>query len=149
MATLILDDFIPYRLSYTSNLVSELIADSYSALFGLTIPEWRIVAVVAEAAGVNQHTIGRRTRMDKVTVSRAVIGLAHRGLIERRPSPVDRRSQLLSLSTAGVSLHRQVAPKALELERRIFASFDGARLAEFVRSLRAIDDAVLSVMDTA
>jgi len=36
-----LDAFIPYLLSVTSNVVSDAIAGSYQALFGLTIPEWR------------------------------------------------------------------------------------------------------------
>ncbi len=43
-----LDAFVPFRLSYTSNLVSDRIAKTYEALFGLSIPEWRLVAVIAE-----------------------------------------------------------------------------------------------------
>ena len=42
-----LDAFLPYRLSFTSNLVSDTIARTYAALFDLSIPEWRVVAVVA------------------------------------------------------------------------------------------------------
>ena len=71
-----LDAFIPYRLSVTSNLVSETIASAYQALFGLSIPEWRLIAVIAEDEGATQQQVGRRTRMDKVTVSRATIALA-------------------------------------------------------------------------
>ena len=66
-----LDEFLPYRLSFTSNLVSETIARAYQALFGLTIPEWRLVAVIAEHDGISQQAIGLRTRMDKVTFTRA------------------------------------------------------------------------------
>ena len=51
MPGLVLDDFIPYRLSVTSNLVSDGIARTYEALFGLTIAEWRLVAVIAEGQG--------------------------------------------------------------------------------------------------
>ena len=73
--SLVLADFIPYRLSVTSNLVSDSIARTYEALFGLTIPEWRLIAVIAETGGITQQAIGRATRMDKVTVSRAAIAL--------------------------------------------------------------------------
>jgi DNA-binding MarR family transcriptional regulator len=76
---LALDDFIPYRLSVTSNLVSDSIARTYESLFGLTIPEWRLVAVIAETGGVTQQAIGAKTLMDKVTVSRAAIALVDRG----------------------------------------------------------------------
>ena len=43
--------FLPYRLSIASNVVSDAIATTYHALFGLRIPEWRLVAVIAEATG--------------------------------------------------------------------------------------------------
>ena len=54
-----LDAFLPFRLSFTSNLVSERVAGTYRALFDLSIPEWRLVAVIAEGE-VNQLTAARR-----------------------------------------------------------------------------------------
>ncbi|MGI4730634.1 MAG: MarR family winged helix-turn-helix transcriptional regulator [Janthinobacterium lividum] len=140
LPTLLLDEFIPFRLSFTSNLVSERVARTYEALFGLSIPEWRIVAVVAEAGGVTQAAIGTRTRMDKVTVSRAAIGLVERGLLARARNPGDGRSHLLDLSPAGRDLYAQVAPKALELERRIFDRLDPVEVERFVATLRRIDE---------
>ena len=137
-----LDRFLPYLLSVTSNRVSERIARTYDALFGLTIPEWRLIAVIAEAPGITQADIGERTRMDKVTVSRAAIALASRGLLERAPNAADRRSRHLSLSGAGRTLYEQVAPKALELEARLFARFDAAELRQLTDMLRRIDAAV-------
>jgi DNA-binding MarR family transcriptional regulator len=142
---LMLDDFLPFRLSFTSNLVSDRIARAYQALFGLTIPEWRLVTVIAESDGITQQAIGAKTRMDKVTVSRAAIALVERGLIERAPNAGDRRSHLLRLTAAGHALYEQVAPKALELERRIFGGFDPARVATFVAMLREIDAVALAV----
>jgi DNA-binding MarR family transcriptional regulator len=144
-AALTLDDFLPFRLSFTSNLVSDRIARAYQALFGLTIPEWRLVTVIAEGDGITQQAIGAKTRMDKVTVSRAAIALVERGLIERAPNAGDRRSHLLRLTAAGQALYEQVAPKALELERRIFGGFDPSRVAAFVAMLREIDAVALAV----
>lgn len=138
-----LDEFLPYRLSYTSNLVSDRVAGTYMSLFDLRIPEWRVIAVVAEQDGVSQQEIGLRTRMDKVTVSRAAIALTARGLLDRVANPEDRRSHLLVLSVSGRQLYADVAPKALELERRIFASFDPAELAAFTATLRRIDAILL------
>ena len=144
MAALVLDDFIPYRLSVTSNLVSDAIARTYEALFGLSIPEWRVIAVAAEHDGVTQAAIGARTRMDKVTVSRAAIALAGRGLLARTAHD-DRRSHGLALTDAGRELYAQVAPKALELERRIFSGFDADEVARFVATLRRVEAAVLAL----
>lgn len=134
-----LDDFVPYRLSYTSNLVSEAIARTYESLFGLTIPEWRLVAVIAEHDGISQAAICTRTGMDKVTVSRAAIALTARSLVARRPSPTDRRSHDLALTGEGRTLYAQVAPKALELEKQIFGGLGAEDLRAFVATLRRID----------
>ena len=144
MADLVLDDFIPYRLSVTSNLVSDAIARTYEALFGLSIPEWRIIAVVAEEGGVTQAAIGGRTRMDKVTVSRAAIALVGRGLLARE-GHADRRSHGLALSDAGRELYAQVAPKALELERRVFDGFSRDEIARFVAMLRRVEAVTLAL----
>jgi DNA-binding MarR family transcriptional regulator len=144
---LILDRFLPYRLSYTSNLVSDAIADTYKALFGLSIPEWRLVALIAEREGITQQEIGSLSRMDKVTVSRAAIALTDRGLIERQPNPADKRSQLLALSEAGRDLYAAVAPKALEMEHAVFGRFSQTELEAFAAMLRRIDAAVLEAAD--
>ncbi|QTH24234.1 winged helix-turn-helix transcriptional regulator [Rhizorhabdus wittichii] len=142
---LILDRFIPYRLSVTSNVVSDVISTAYEALFGLSIPEWRIVAVVAEQDGITQQGVCIATRMDKVTVSRATIALVDRGLITRAPNRADRRSRLLALSEAGRRLYADVAPKAIEFEERIFSIFPAGELDRFMAMLRAIEERALEV----
>lgn len=142
---LILDRFIPYRLSVTSNVVSDVISTAYEALFGLSIPEWRIVAVVAEQDGITQQGVCTATRMDKVTVSRATIALVDRGLITRAPNRADRRSRLLALSEAGRRLYADVAPKAIEFEERIFSIFPAEELDRFMAMLRAIEERALEV----
>jgi DNA-binding MarR family transcriptional regulator len=142
---LVLDEFLPYRLSYTANLVSETVARAYKALFGLTIPEWRLIAHTAASgrAGVTQQDIVGLTRMDKVAVSRAAIALANRGLIRRKPNAADKRSQLLALTPAGRQLYAQIAPKALELEQAIFGGFSDEERRALKAILRQVDEATL------
>jgi DNA-binding MarR family transcriptional regulator len=137
-----LDDFLPYRLAYTSNLVSEAVARTYKALFGLTIPEWRLVAHVAERGGATQQEVVVRSRMDKVTVSRAAIALTRRGLISRQPHASDRRSQVMMLTAAGERLYGEIAPKALELEASIFGGFAPAERRALLAVLDRIEGAV-------
>lgn len=139
MPSLKLDEFMPYRLSVTSNRVSSAIASEYQALFGLRIPEWRLIAVIAEGDGMTQQALGMATRMDKVTVSRAATALVDRGLVQRRPNPDDQRSHLLSLTGAGQLLYESVAPKALEMEARIFAGFSTQEIAVFRAMLERLE----------
>lgn len=139
-----LDEFLPYRLSFTSNLVSGTIARAYEALFGLRIPEWRLIAVIAEAGQATQQAIGARTRMDKVTVSRAAAALVERGVLTRQANDADKRSHLLALTEEGRALHARIAPMALEWEARIFGEFTSEELAVLMRLLRRIDAATLA-----
>lgn len=147
MTGLKLDQFLPYRLSIASNRVSAAIASAYQALFGLKIPEWRLIAIIAEHDGITQQALGVATRMDKVTVSRAAIALVDRGLLDRRGNPEDRRSHLLDLTDAGRDLYAVVAPKALDLESRIFSQFPADDVARFMEMLRRVE-AVTLALDT-
>jgi DNA-binding MarR family transcriptional regulator len=50
----------------------------------------------------------RHVLLSQPALSRLVDRLAARGLVERKPDPADGRSVLLSLTTAGLALQRQV-----------------------------------------
>jgi DNA-binding MarR family transcriptional regulator len=142
-----LDSYLPYRLSVASNAVSRLIARAYEDRFGLTIPQWRLIAVLAEDGPLTQQAIGARTVMDKVTVSRATQGLVKRRLVQRAPHDADGRSHHLVLSKAGERLYGEVAPVALEYEARLLQEFAPAAVEELKRILRHLESAaeVLSV----
>ncbi len=141
MTHLKLDKFLPYRLSIASNRVSGAVATAYQTLFALKIPEWRLIAVIAEGQAMTQQALGVATQMDKVTVSRAAIALVDRGLVVRAANPDDQRSHLLSLSAEGQALYESVAPKALALEAAVFGGFSGEEMAQFAAMLERIEAA--------
>jgi len=126
LAPLRLDSYLPYRLSVASNAVSRLIARAYEDRFGLTIPQWRLMTVLAEDGPLTQQAIGARTVMDKVSVSRATQGLVKRRLVQRAPHNADGRSHHVMLSKAGARLYEEIAPVALEYEARLLQHFDPA-----------------------
>lgn len=116
-----LDAYLPYRLSVASNAVSGLIARAYEDRFGLTVPQWRLLCVLAEDGPLTQARIVARTVMDKVTVSRAAQGLAKRRLVVRSQNRSDARSHVLALTTEGRRLHSEIAPLALAYEAALIA----------------------------
>jgi DNA-binding MarR family transcriptional regulator len=136
-----LDGYLPYRLSVASNAVSRLIARAYEDRFGLTIPQWRIIAVLAEQGPLTQLAISARTVMDKVAVSRATQSLANRKLVQRVPHDVDGRSHRLALSEAGTRLYGEVAPVALEYEARLLRHFDPAAVEHLKQILLRLESA--------
>ncbi len=113
---LILEDFLPYRLSILSNTVSSTIATAYNKRFGLSIPEWRVIAVLGRFPGLSAVEVAERTLMDKVAVSRAVTKLINSGRVDRQIADADRRRSILRLSAEGRQVHDEIAPLALKFE---------------------------------
>jgi DNA-binding MarR family transcriptional regulator len=144
-AGLTLDDYLPYRLSVAANAVSDLIADAYRARFGLTIPQWRLVAVLGEDGPSAQQALCARTRMDKVTVSRAAAALTERGLVSRSPNATDGRSHRLGLTGDGRALYADVAPSALAYEARLLEAFSPVELRAVHSLLRRLERAATAL----
>ncbi len=141
VSTLTLDRFIPYRLSVASNAVSSRISQVYRKRFGLKIPEWRIIAILAEHARLTPQALGEATRMDKITVSRAAAAIAERGLIATEHNPQDGRSHFLSLTADGRSLYDEIVPEARAMEKRLFADFTHEELEKLERLLMRVEAA--------
>jgi len=131
--------FLPYRLSVLSNIISSTIAAGYSSQFDLSIPQWRVLAVLALEPGLSAAEVASRTAMDKVAVSRAVAQLLRAGRIERNFSKLDRRRSELRLSMCGAAVYREVVPLAQRYEAALLQSLqpdESAALDELLETLR-------------
>ncbi|MGQ3177250.1 MAG: MarR family winged helix-turn-helix transcriptional regulator, partial [Blastomonas fulva] len=103
-----LAEFMPYRISITSNAISDLIAREYRSRFGLKIAEWRVMAVLGDVGEATQRELVAATRMDKVAVNRATKALGERALIQRAPNMSDGRSHHLALTDTGRALYAEI-----------------------------------------
>jgi DNA-binding MarR family transcriptional regulator len=121
-----LDQFIPFRLSVLSNVVSMNIARAYAREFDLSIPEWRVLAVLARYPDLSAVEVADRTAMDKVAVSRAVQSLLKARRLARTYDQGDRRRSMLRLSASGRSVYTRVAPLALAYEKKLLATLSAA-----------------------
>jgi DNA-binding MarR family transcriptional regulator len=133
-----LENFLPYRLSVLSNTVSGAIAAAYFAHFGLSIPEWRVMAVLAANPGLSAAEVTARTAMDKVAVSRAVATLLAAGRLRRTTVKADRRRTHLELTPSGTRVYGQVVPVALNYERHLIAPLSARDRATLDRLLRIL-----------
>jgi len=116
-----LERFLPYRLSVLTNTVSRAIADIYERRFALSVTEWRVMAVLGRFDGLSAREVAERTAMDKVAVSRALSRLICAGRVRRLVADHDKRQSVLRLSAKGWKVYDEVAPLALEHERRLLA----------------------------
>ena len=128
---LILEEFLPYRLSVLSHTVSTNIARVYDKRFDLSIPEWRVIAILGRFPGLSAVEVAERTMMDKVAVSRAVTKLIKNGRIDREFADADRRRSILNLSEEGKRVHDEIAPLALQFERDLLHGLSDEEIQTF------------------
>lgn len=136
-----LEDFLPYRLSVLSNRISNKIARTYEERFGLSVTEWRVIAIVGRYPGTTATGVAESAAMDKVAVSRAVGRLIDAGRLERRDNHDDRRAKCLYLSAEGQSIHDAIVPAAKAFERDLLEALDADERRRFLRSLERLADA--------
>ena len=60
-----LENFMPYRLAVLSNTVSTTVARAYDKRFSVSIPEWRVIAVLGRFPGLSAVEVAERTLMDR------------------------------------------------------------------------------------
>jgi DNA-binding MarR family transcriptional regulator len=107
-----LSSFLPYQLAVASSRISREFSERYKREFGLSIPEWRVLAHLAQSDAVSVREIHERVDMDKSKVSRAAARLESSGLIEKRENPEDRRLLDMRLTAKGRDLIARIVPIA-------------------------------------
>ena len=134
-STLNLRQFLPYQLSIVTNRISASFARLYSERFNLTIPEWRVMAVLGQQPGLSADEVCSETEMEKVPVSRAVSKLLDKGLLIRKFSGRDRRRSILCLSETGYGMYAQIVPLALAYEAELKAVLTAEEQSQLERLL--------------
>jgi DNA-binding MarR family transcriptional regulator len=114
--------FLPYQLTTIATRVSNDFAEIYQAKYGLNIPQWRVLANLAQYGQSNARDLCAQANMDKSTVSRAVNALINKALIYSKPNEHDKRAVLLMLSEDGQRLYAQIAPDALAWESQLLSA---------------------------
>ncbi|MFV2033687.1 MAG: MarR family winged helix-turn-helix transcriptional regulator [Halocynthiibacter sp.] len=134
MSDFILDEFLPYQLAVAASRISRAYARIYQQKFGITIPEWRVVAHLSQAGAVSVREIHARVDMDKSKVSRAAGRLEAAGYVTKRVNDIDRRLVELALTDRGLEMIKQLTPIAKRFEADILAQL-GERSGEFQATL--------------
>lgn len=119
-----LEDFLPYQLSYLTNLVSQDLAKLYTQQFGIVHTEWRVMAVLGISSGVSAAHVAEKTAMDKVAVSRAINNMIKDKLVTRKFADDDKRRSELTLSADGKKMYQKIVPLVQKYEKDLLAQLD-------------------------
>ncbi|MDP5054039.1 MAG: MarR family winged helix-turn-helix transcriptional regulator [Congregibacter sp.] len=116
-----LGEFLPYRFDRLAKHISVSLAHVYRCRFAVSVPQWRVLALLHQTPQMSAKEIAAQGNLDKVMVSRAVSGLEDRGLLKRQVRRDDARVNELCLTPAGTRLFEAIAPLALHWEHDFLA----------------------------
>lgn len=121
---LLLENFLPYRLSFLTNIISQKLASLYSKQYNLTPQEWKVMANLMRHPDISAAEVGEKTALDKVAISRAVRGLCDKDMVNRTISDQDRRRSVLNLTEQGKNIYHQIEPLVIDYENHLLEVLD-------------------------
>jgi DNA-binding MarR family transcriptional regulator len=124
------EDFLTFRLTRLSNALRTNLTKRYLEEFNLSLPEWRLLALVARFAPLRFSEVTARSSMDKGQVSRTLRVMEKRGLtklkvirgsraIEALAAPV-----MVSITAKGRALYKAVLPVARRRQADMLLTLD-------------------------
>ncbi|WP_203073887.1 MarR family winged helix-turn-helix transcriptional regulator [Falsiroseomonas ponticola] len=131
-------DLLSYRIHRLANALSRGAALRYRQEFGVSLMEWRILALLGGFAPLTLRDLARESGLDKAQASRAVKALVARGLVERESGPSDGREVALRLSAEGQRVQDGLMRAAREREAAFRAALPPGSLAMLEEAIRLL-----------
>jgi DNA-binding MarR family transcriptional regulator len=122
-----IDEFLTFRLTRLANALRTNLTKRYLEEFDLSIPEWRLLALVTRFSPVRFSELTSRSSMDKGQVSRTLQVMTKRGLIKMkvvkqrgsRSAAALAAPVIVSVAPKGKAMYRQVLPVARQRQAEI------------------------------
>ena len=140
-------DLLSSRFLRLSNTLGLYASRRYREEFGISLPEWRVLSIIASSEPTTARDVSRILATDKGWVGTTAESLRRRGLVAGAPDRNDGRRMLLSLTPAGRKLHEAVLAVARWRQRRLLRCLPeggGEQLIEYLDLLQAEADAMLA-----
>jgi DNA-binding MarR family transcriptional regulator len=128
-------DQLSYRVHMVANLLSRGAELRYRREFGVSLWEWRSVALLGAAEPQSLGDLARAAGIDKSQMSRVVSGLAKRKLVMRDANDADGRGVHLRLSKSGRKLYEGLIRAAAERDAAIRNCLSANEKTVFERAL--------------
>jgi DNA-binding MarR family transcriptional regulator len=138
---LALESFLPYRLNRLADAVSREFSRIYRDRYGLTRPEWRLLATLGQYGTMTATAVGAHSAMHKTKVSRAVAALERRRWLARSADTGDRRVEQLTLTAEGLRIYSEMVPIAKAFEAALLERMCEADQTAVAKGLAALETA--------
>ncbi len=109
--------------------------------YGLNEQQWRVLRALSNSDDpLSVGELADRTLLLGPSLSRILIRLDEKGWIKRKTDRTDARRAFISITRAGTTLVRKVAPHSEETYAAIESRFGTARLANLIKELHDLAD---------
>ena len=134
-ANLPMDASIFFKLVRVVNLTARPFAESIGRANRLSLNEWRVMLVLASHPGAAAQEVALHTGLDKMTVSRALAGLARHGRLVKKLDPADKRRSCLWLSAAGQRVYEKIGVSGKAREGQLFSAVGRSDQEQLAKTL--------------
>lgn len=110
------------RIHVFSNMTSGNYYGRSELVFGVSLPEWRVLRAVLLQPEVSQVAVAAAEGLNVMNVSRAVAGLRRKTLIDVRTDPDDGRRSLLLATSLGEEIGTEIAAREQLVYETVFAA---------------------------
>jgi DNA-binding MarR family transcriptional regulator len=129
--------YVPYLLRRISDSLSERFGSGLVP-HGLTIPMWRIIAVLHGRGATRFHVLVSQTLIEPSTMSRLLKELRTKGYVSRTSSSVDARGVLITPTKKALALVEEMTPFAEQAEQETLAGLTDDEAEMFRRLVRRV-----------
>ncbi|WP_025770845.1 MarR family winged helix-turn-helix transcriptional regulator [Thioalkalivibrio sp. HK1] len=133
--------FLTYRLAFVQSRLNRQALRILSRNFGLTLSEWRVLALISGSKETSSRSLTEISTMDKGLVSRTIKGLVKAGLLQGRTNTADHRQYLWSPTRKGHALYKAALPVMRKRQRYLRASLDETQLHHLLSALSVLESA--------
>ena len=102
---------------------------------GVTPVQYSLLTALAHRPGADQAALGQSIGIDRTTTAQVLARLTARRLVERFPSPTDRRRRLARVTGDGLALLRRMDPSAQRAHDRTLAGLPASDRGRFLADL--------------
>jgi len=128
-------DLLSYRVHMVANLLSRGAELRYRREFGVSLWEWRSIALLGADEPRSLGDLARAAGIDKSQMSRVVSGLTKRKLVMRAANDEDGRGVQLRLSKGGRKLYTGLIGAAAQRDAALRGCLSANEKSVFERAL--------------
>ncbi len=133
-----LQNFLPFLLNQAAEAASLEFQRLYKERYGMLRSEWRVLFHLGVFGALTAKEIGKRAKLHKTKISRAVHKLEQSRYLKRTRDEDDRRVEWLTLTPAGRAVYRELSGIAARYDAKLAGAFSEDEAAMLRKMLQRL-----------